>query len=455
MKVCKFLPWLLGSFIVVLLAGPLLASAQDGGRDFSREELAQMLAPVALYPDALLSQVLMAATYPLEVVVADRWVKNNPLLRGDNLDEALHDQDWDASVKALCHVPAVLGVMSERLEDTTRLGDAFIAQEKEIMDTIQDLRARARREGNLKSDDKQRVSVGEDGSIIIESADVQTVYVPYYNTRYVYGPWWYPAWPPWYWGPDELIMGPGIYFWPDFYFGFGFGFGYWSHFDWSGRSIVIDINRRPHFFRPDDKWDSHQGSWQHAPRHRRGVVYHDRATAEHFGQPPARVERAEHQATRDKARGAVSGSAVSSAKPEGLVKSGTKVTPEPKNGGRLPPAGDVKATEKNVKPSGSAGQTGPQGVVRAERSGKVAGAPTAELSRPSQENRGWDSEARPEPTRTRELSTDNGSGSGSGGESHYDRRDSSGRDGRQLNTQERGGGGDEDRGGSGRGGRRQ
>jgi len=149
MKNSKWLARLLGWSVVLLLAVPVAALAKDGGRDFSRGDLAQMLAPVALYPDALLSQVLMSSTYPLEVVSADRWLRKNSLLKGDNLDEALRDQEWDASVKALCHVPALLGLMSERLDETTRLGEAFLVQEQEVMDTIQDLRARAQKSGRL------------------------------------------------------------------------------------------------------------------------------------------------------------------------------------------------------------------------------------------------------------------------------------------------------------------
>jgi hypothetical protein len=282
------LPWMMGLFLVLLLTTPLSAAALGGQDDYGREQLTQMLAPVALYPDALLSQVLMAATYPLEVVAADRWVRRNPLLTGANLDEALWEQDWDASVKALCHVPEVLALMSERLDETTNLGNAFLAQETAVLEVIQELRSRAYREGNLRSNDKQRVIIKADGSIVIAPADPQTVYVPYYNTRYVYGPWWYPAWPPWYWGPGEIGIGGAIYFWPNVYFGFSYGFGYWSYPDWVNRTIIFDTQRRPRFFRRDYDWRTRQGRWRHEPRHRRGVVYRDRSTAERFGQVSGR-----------------------------------------------------------------------------------------------------------------------------------------------------------------------
>ncbi len=441
MKVNRILPWVLGGFMAVLLAAPLLALTQEGGNDFTREELAQMVAPVALYPDALLSQVLMAATYPLEVVEADRWVKNNPLLRGDNLDAALRNQDWDASVKALCHVPAVLGVMSERLTDTTRLGDAFLAQEKEVMATIQDLRARARREGNLNSDDKQRVTVGEDGIIVIASADTKLVYVPYYNTSYVYGPWWYPAWPPWYWGPGEVVLGTGIYFWPDFYFGFGFGFGYWSHFDWYGSTIVIDYNRPPPFFRADHGRDHHDGSWHHDPSHRRGVVYHDRGTAEQFGQPPARVERADRQSTKGKVRGPVTSSGGSRSSAEVRSKSATPESADHKNAARLPGAGGDNSPAKAERRRG--------GVVSAPG---VEVSPKVESTTPGPVNRGNNSPVSRDVTSSREVSSDSQGGDGAGMESRYERRGGSAREGRQSGSQEHGVGEKPD--GPSRGGRR-
>jgi hypothetical protein len=286
MKTYRIMQEVIGLLILFLLMGPLTLSVSAAEGNYSKEQLSQMLAPVALYPDALLAQVLMASTYPLEVVAADRWVKKNPLLTGSNLDDALKEKDWDASVKALCHVPTLLALMSERLEDTTNLGNAFLAQESDVMRGIQDLRHRAYQEGNLSSNNKQKVIFKSDGTIVIEPADPQTVYVPYYNTRYVYGTWLYPDYPPWYWGPPGVVVGTGFYFWPDFYVGFSIGFGYWCHFDWPRRTIIIRGHRRPAFFRHNYNWASHRGVWHHNPHHRRGVVYRDRITAKKFGQYP-------------------------------------------------------------------------------------------------------------------------------------------------------------------------
>ncbi len=141
-------------FLSIIIAAPLnifgyeVVSTPTQDR-FSKEELDQMLAPIALYPDTLLAQMLMAATYPLEVVEAARWVGKNPNLKGELLDQALQDKDWDVSVKSLAHFPDVLAMMDEKIEWTTRVGDAFLAQKDDVMDTIQDLRAKAEAAGNL------------------------------------------------------------------------------------------------------------------------------------------------------------------------------------------------------------------------------------------------------------------------------------------------------------------
>jgi len=279
-------------FIVIYLASPpLSARAQDGdypaaSGKFSREELAQMLAPVALYPDVLLSQVLMASTYPLEVIEADRWLGRNPGLKDEALDDALIDQSWEPSVKALCHFPSVLALMSDRITETTNLGNAFLAQEGEVMETVQDLRARARAQGYLASTANQNVIV-EKETIIIEPADPRVIYVPYYNPYYVYGPWWYPGYPPYYWGPPGVSIGIGISYWPGFYF--SFAFGSWCYFDWPHRYLYLDARHQPRYVR-HDRWISRPGRWQHLPRHRRGGAYRDRSTAIRYGQSPRRTQ---------------------------------------------------------------------------------------------------------------------------------------------------------------------
>jgi hypothetical protein len=263
--------------------------AQDSGfsepsGQYSREELAQMLAPIALYPDALLSQILMASTYPIEVIEADRWVNRNQGLQGEALDDALLSRDWDPSVKALCHFPSVLAQMSEHITETTHLGNAFLAQEGEVMGMVQELRGQALAQGHLTTTSEQKVIV-ERETIIIEPAAPRVIYVPYYDPYTVYGPWWYPAYPPYYWGPVGVSLGFGIHYWPGTYF--SFTFGSWSYFDWPRRIIYIDVHQRPRYVR-HDRWISKTGRWQHAPDHRRGVAYRDKNTARKFGQYPGR-----------------------------------------------------------------------------------------------------------------------------------------------------------------------
>jgi uncharacterized membrane protein YgcG len=285
--------------IFIVAMAPRPAHAQDTGyppasEKFSREELAQMLGPIALYPDKLLSQILMASTYPLEVIEADRWVKKNPQLAGDPLDQALLDKEWEPSVKAICHFPAVLAVMSERITETTNLGNAFLAQEAEVMDMVQELRSKAHAQGNLTTTPEQKVIV-EKETIIIEPTDPRVVYVPYYDPLYIYGPWWYPAYPPYYWGPTGISLGIGISYWPGIYF--GFSWGTWGYFDWSHHHIYIHGHERPRYVR-HDQWYAAPGRWVHTPVHRRGVAYRDKHTATKYGQYPQR-----HSDFRGDARG--------------------------------------------------------------------------------------------------------------------------------------------------------
>ncbi|OEU59854.1 MAG: hypothetical protein BA870_03485 [Desulfuromonadales bacterium C00003094] len=260
--------------------------AVEASATYSREELAQMLAPIALYPDALLSQILMASTYPIELIEADRWRKNNSHLQDEALDEVLAAEYWDPSVKALCHFPDILALMSERIGETTNLGNAFLAQEAQVMDTVQELRAAARAQGNLANNNRQKVVV-EKETIIIQPADPRVVYVPYYDPWTIYGRWGYPAYSPYYWGPPGVSIGLGIGYWPGFYF--SFSYGNWSYFNWHRRYVHIDIHKRPRYVH-HNRWHTKHGRWQHAPLHRRGVAYRDNRTAHRYGQAPRAVQ---------------------------------------------------------------------------------------------------------------------------------------------------------------------
>jgi DNA segregation ATPase FtsK/SpoIIIE-like protein len=198
-------------FIFSLVSGMPMAQAQAAypppPAAYTQEQLDQMLAPVALYPDSLLAQVLMAATYPLEVVQAQRFVEARPGLQGDGLSRAVAPMPWDPSVKALVQFPAVLAMMNDRLDWMQQLGQAFLSQQATVMDTVQQLRERAQLAGSLQSSPQQRV-LAEEGAIVIEPVDPQVVYVPYYNPVVVYGNWWWPSHPPVVWTPPPRYRPP-------------------------------------------------------------------------------------------------------------------------------------------------------------------------------------------------------------------------------------------------------
>jgi hypothetical protein len=243
----------------------------------TQQELDQMLAPIALYPDSLLSQIFMASTYPLEVVEAARWARANPGLMGEEAVNAVEQRDWDASVKSLAAFPQVLAMMDQQLEWTARLGDVFIAQEPQVMETVQSLRQKAYAAGNLRSTEQAYV-VQQGEAIAIEPASPQVVYVPYYDPSVAYGSWWWPAYPPMYWAPW-----PGYYVYPGFAFAWGGGIRvgsgfFFSTFNWRQRHVTIVnvvVNRQVIVNRPT--------VWQHDPGHRRGVPYHIASVQQRFG----------------------------------------------------------------------------------------------------------------------------------------------------------------------------
>ena len=207
------------------------------------EQLQQLVAPIALYPDELVAQVLAAATYPTQVVEADRWVQGNKNLQGKQLADEVDKQPWDSSVKALTEFPSVLANMDKNISWTSSLGDAYMNQQKDVMDAVQGMRQRADAAGNLKSNSQQKVKQ-QGNTVIIEPADPQVVYVPTYDPWIVYGT---PlgVWPGWYWYPGLYAPGPeigfGVGFGLGFYGGFGWGWHHWG-FDWGHRTIVFNHN---------------------------------------------------------------------------------------------------------------------------------------------------------------------------------------------------------------------
>jgi hypothetical protein len=266
---------------IVRVAALMLAASVAFAQDrvpFRQQELDQMLAPIALYPDSLLSQMLMASTYPLEVVQAARWSRANRSLKGEQAVKAVEGMDWDPSVKSLVAFPEVLTQMDEKLDWTERLGEAFLAQQKDVMDSIQHLRQRADTAGNLKSNDRMRV-VREPENIVIEPPAREVVYVPYYSPAVVYGPWWYPAYPPVFWAapPAYYAYGPAFYWGPAIAFSTGFFFG---AFDWGHRHTVVHHHHGHHGHHSAGV--SGRTQWRHDPAHRRGVPFRTAAARERF-----------------------------------------------------------------------------------------------------------------------------------------------------------------------------
>src|SRR5208283_5404929 len=207
MKRNVFLKRALIAALVVMMVpfGALSQQTATSGNTFSQAELDQMLAPIALYPDSLLAQVLIAATYPGDVMDADRWVKANSSLKGDALNNALVQMRWDESVKALAPFPEVLDMMAKETAWTQRLGEAFMSQQADVTASIQRLRQKAYAAGNLQTSPQQTIVVkGEDIEIVPTNPEV--VYVPTYNPTVVYGTWAWPAYAPYAYFP----VWPGV-----------------------------------------------------------------------------------------------------------------------------------------------------------------------------------------------------------------------------------------------------
>jgi len=208
------------------------------------EQLQQLVAPIALYPDSLVAQILAASTFPEQVVQADRWVQEHPDLKGEALGQAVDQQPWDPSVKALTAFPSILGNLDKNLSWTSSLGDAYYTQQQAVMDAVQVMREKAQQAGTLKSTPQQTVTT-QGSTVIIEPASPEIVYVPAYDPWLVYG---YPIvpWPGWYPYPGIWYEGQylsfGIGFGIGFFGGFGWGWPHWG-FDWYHRYPIYNRNR--------------------------------------------------------------------------------------------------------------------------------------------------------------------------------------------------------------------
>jgi hypothetical protein len=331
---------LLGFSALALTLGPTVLWAQDSKKPFTPEQLDQLLAPIALYPDALLSQTLMAATYPLEVVEAARWTQANPNLKGDAAVQAVKTKDWDVSVKSLVAFPQTLSMMNNNLDWTQKLGDAMIGQQKDVADSIQRLRAKAAAAGNLKTTPQQKVTTqtsGSNSAIVIEPANPEVVYVPYYNPTWAYGPWPYPAYPPVYYPPPPnygaalatgMMFGVGVAAGAAMFGGWHWG---WSGGGWGASYTTVNVNRASSI--SVNNFDANRyrdGQWQHDPAHRDGVPYRTSAERERYNQArPGAQQREQFRGQVDGRGGqATNRDAGAAANREGAANRGAEQRPE-------------------------------------------------------------------------------------------------------------------------------
>jgi len=244
------------------------------------EQLDALVAPIALYPDMLLANVLAASTYPLEVVQADRWLTARKNLKGDQLKSEVDKQSWDESVKALSSTASALSMMSEKLDWTKGLGDAVLAQQTDVMDAIQRLRSKAQANNKLTTTKQQKVSVQQQETkqvITIEPAVPDEIYVPYYDPAVVYGTWPYADYPPYYFAAPPYI-GAGMVA-AGIAFGAGFAIARWGNY-WGGGCNWGNNN---FFINRSNTINNIGNNWQHNPAHRQGVKYANANVAQRFG----------------------------------------------------------------------------------------------------------------------------------------------------------------------------
>jgi len=272
--------------------GQSTPQAPPPGQSLAPDQLDGLVAPIALYPDPLLSQILVASTYPLELVQAWQWVQRNPGLRGAALTQAAQQQNWDPSIQALVVFPDLVKRLNQDITWTTNLGNAFLAQQGAVMDAVQQMRSKAEQAGRLPSTSQQRVTTMNEGGqpiIDIEPANPQMMYLPDYDPGNIWGPSLYYPYANWYYPPFE----GGDYF--GFGFGipmglyFGGGWGGWGgggwHPGWGNHSVMVNNNfiHRNNFNAGRNGSLSGNTAWSHNSAHREGVPYSNAAVSNRYG----------------------------------------------------------------------------------------------------------------------------------------------------------------------------
>jgi Protein of unknown function (DUF3300) len=256
------------------------------------DQLDSLVAPIALYPDPLLAQVFAASTYPLEIMQLQQWLSKHKDLKDKALVDAVEKQNWDPSVEALAPMPDVVKRLSDDIRWTTDLGNAFLAQQSDVMDAVQRMRMKAKDTGNLKSSEQQTVEtkvIDNKSVVVIQPANPEVVYVPSYNPTVVYGPPAYPYPPIYYPPPGYYAAGMAISFGVGLAVGAAWGGGWGWGCGW-GSNNTININNNNNFVRNSNRQSVNNignrtgnNTWQHNPQHRGGTPYSNRATADKFG----------------------------------------------------------------------------------------------------------------------------------------------------------------------------
>jgi hypothetical protein len=268
------------------------APAQAPAQQLSPQELQQLVAPIALYPDALVAQVLAASTYPTQIVEADRWMQSHSKLKGDELAKEVDKQNWDPSVKAIAQFPSVLENMDKNLSWTSSLGEAYANDPQAVTDTVQTMRQEAQKAGKLNSNDQEKVTT-QGSTIVIQPANPDVVYVPAYDPWVVYGD---PilAYPGWYPVPGIFFGGPGLYFGAGFGIGFFGGFGWgWNHwgYDWHGHGAMFNHNH----YTSHNNFNNGHGNFNHngGGNFNHGNAFHG-GTPGHGGAPASHAQAGTH-----------------------------------------------------------------------------------------------------------------------------------------------------------------
>ena len=277
---------------------PASTSSENQSAKLPADQLDSLVAPIALYPDPMLSQVLMSSTYPLEIIQLQQWLAQNKNLKDKALADAVQKQDWDPSVQALAALPDIVKQLSENIKWTTELGNAFLAQQDDVMAAVQRMRKTAQDKGNLKSNEQMKVetkTVESKQVIVIEQANPQVVYVPSYNPTVVYGPPVYPYPPICYPPPGYYAAGMAISFGVGVAMGAMWSGGWCCGSGWGGGGNNIYINNNNNFVNHYNRTNNTNGgnrnnigngnrsNWQHNPQHRGGAPYSDRQLANKYG----------------------------------------------------------------------------------------------------------------------------------------------------------------------------